>query len=204
MPLRPRFLHPSMCLLPAMDEDIHRDIHLDHRPITPHSCKHCRRVVLRRENCIQLPSRIKLPHTISELRQAIEDGCELILLFASAKQPGHLLVCSGCSDCEDHQASHIRELVERKYTFPLSYGGLRSDYSSILDRLKSLRSLWGHGGFWIELHPHYYGEGPTTYYGEGPTTLDFKYKDLFKMRLIPSVDMTATGVTGVSSNGRNH
>ena len=168
-----------------------------HQPITPHSCKHCQRIVLRREHFIQLPSRIKLPHTINELRQAIEDRCELILLFASAKQPGHLLVCSGCSDCEDHQASHIRELAGLGYKFLTSHEGPRPYSSSIYDRLNSLRSLWGHGGVWIEL------DSVLVLHGKVPTKLFFKYKDLFKMRLIPSVEMTATGVTGVSSNGRN-
>jgi len=166
-----------------------------HHPIPPHSCKHCQRIVLRRKHFIRLPSRIRLPHTITELRQAIEDRCELILLFASPEQPGHSLICSGCADCEDHQASHIRMLAERGYTFLPSYEGLRSYSSSVYDRLNSLRSLWGHGGVWIELHPYFHGESPTA--------LTFQYKDLFKIRWIPSVYMTATGVTGVLSNGRN-
>jgi len=175
-----------------MDEDNSRDIHLDHHPITPHSCKHCQRIVLRRENFIQLPSLIKLPHTIPELRQAIKDRCELILIFASPEQPGHLLVCSGCPDCKDNQASHNRMLAERAYkSLPSSYEGLWPYSSSVYDRLNSLRSLWGHGGVWIELEENAQGEFPTK--------LTFKYKGLFKMRWIPSVYMCASGVTGVLS-----
>jgi len=130
-----------------------------HHPIPPHSCKHCQRIVLRREHFIQLPSWIKLPHTKTELRQAIKDRCELILLFASPEQPEHLLVCSGCSDCED-----------------------------------SLRSLWGPEGIWIELDARV-ALAPRV-------NLTFKHKDLFKMRFLPSIDMDATGVTGVLSSGR--
>ena len=168
-----------------------------HQSIPPHSCKHCQRIVLRREHFIQLPSRIKLPHSITELRQAIEDRCELILLFASPEQPGHLLVCSGCSDCGDQKTSHIRELARRKYTFLPSYEGLPSYFSSVYDRLNSLRYLWGHGEFWIELDS----------WGKEPASLKLIYQGRFMRRWMmrwidPLYSMEATGVTGVLNNGR--
>ncbi|KAH5069019.1 hypothetical protein HBI56_186060 [Parastagonospora nodorum] len=49
-----------------------------------HSCKHCQRIVLRRENFSEDSFKIKLPHTVSELREGIKNGCALLLqLFVS-------------------------------------------------------------------------------------------------------------------------
>ena len=54
-----------------------------HIPIPPHSCRHCQRVVLRREHFKNMMCRIELPHTVAELEEAITDRCHLIRLFVN-------------------------------------------------------------------------------------------------------------------------
>lgn len=45
-----------------------------------HSCKHCQRIVLRRQNFEAEVCKIRLPHTPLEIRRAVRDGCEVIRL----------------------------------------------------------------------------------------------------------------------------
>jgi len=92
-----------------------------HVPIRPHSCKHCQRIVLRKENITQLPCLIKIPHTIAEIRQAAEDQCELILCFAAALMTSHMLHCSGCSGCIGHRRRHRSMLFGREQSISGRY-----------------------------------------------------------------------------------
>lgn len=51
-----------------------------HIPVPPHSCKHCKRLVLRKKHFRRPLCRIELPHTTAEIEQAIADRCNLIQL----------------------------------------------------------------------------------------------------------------------------
>jgi len=93
-----------------------------HQPIPSHSCKHCQRIVLGEKHFIGTLSCLDLPHTTTEIQQAVDEKCELILLFASAKGPTHSLFCSGCSECESPPARQLNKLAMIKYlpSLPMS------------------------------------------------------------------------------------
>jgi hypothetical protein len=88
-----------------------------HLPIPPHSCKHCERIVLRQEHFNQLPSRVELPHTISEIRQAIEERCGFFMVLVSYTGPHHLVFCSGCPLCTRPQEWRMDKLAMLKRLF---------------------------------------------------------------------------------------
>jgi hypothetical protein len=73
--------------IPTSPDNI-RDDHL-HRPA--HSCKHCQRIVIRREYFTEEIYRIRLLHTANEVRKAVKDGCELIAMFFGMSTPGRTL-----------------------------------------------------------------------------------------------------------------
>ena len=129
-----------------MCDDKYRDIHLDLPPIEPHSCKHCQRIVLRREHFQHESNRVELPHTVNDIRQALKDKCELILLFASAKSPAHTLFCSGCSECADPQTQNLNKVAMLKYA-PSRSTNWFSDPRKIGSYFYKLRSLYTLGPF---------------------------------------------------------
>ena len=83
-----------------------------HHPVPVHSCKHCQRVVLRREHVTQPSCRIYLPHTITEVQRAVGDNCELMMCFAAALWPEHNRHCSGCPGCKDPSLWNMSKLIE--------------------------------------------------------------------------------------------
>ncbi|KAH6870762.1 heterokaryon incompatibility protein-domain-containing protein [Alternaria rosae] len=83
-------------------------------PIEPHSCKHCRRIVLRKKHFLDFANPIKLPHTKSEIREALVDQCMLIRLFASKSAPELFLSCSSCPGCKKAQPRHLNILAMPK------------------------------------------------------------------------------------------
>lgn len=109
------------CVQPSfLDQDTQSslvdDIHLRCPPITPHTCKHCQRVVLREENFTGSPRHLVLPLTVAEVRQAIEEQCDFFKLFLSSRFYGsyHAVFCSGCDRCSFHMNKLLKLKVQLK------------------------------------------------------------------------------------------
>ena len=170
-----------------------RDVHLDKPPITPHSCKHCQRIVLRREHFTKLQSnRVELPHTVNEIRQAIKDRCELILLFASAESPAHALFCSGCSECGDIGTQNLDKVAMLKYA-PNGSTNWFFDPWKIRSCFYKLRSLCPLGPFSMILER------------DESRNFSLRFDDYSwlqpKHLLSRGVEVKAKGVTGMSDEG---
>jgi hypothetical protein len=117
-----------------------------HLPIPPHSCRHCQRVVLRREHFNQPPSRVELPHTISEIRQAIEERCEFFMPLASNPGPRHIVFCSGCPLCTGPREWRMRRLAILKHILGFARITVSNRYRWIKQAHKfSLKTLWKRG-----------------------------------------------------------
>jgi hypothetical protein len=123
-----------------------------HHPIPPHSCRHCQRVVLRREHFDQPPSRVELPHTISEIRQAIEERCEFFMPLVSAMKPHHLVFCSGCPLCTSPQEWRMDKLTMLKSVLGLARTKVES-YRRTKQAYKfNLKTLWKRGRVSLRLY----------------------------------------------------
>jgi len=173
-----------------------RDIHLDRPPVTPHSCKHCQRVVLRRDHFTKhQPKRVELPHTVNEIRQAINDRCELILLFASAKSPAHALFCYGCFECEDPRAQSLNKVAMLQNGPSLSTKTWFSDRWTMGSYFYKLRSFCTLGPFSMILEKGRF------------QNFSLRFDDYSWLQpthlLSRGLEVRAKGVTGMSDDGSN-
>jgi len=178
------------------DDDEHRNVHLDQPPITPHSCKHCQRIVLRREHFIDPNNRLMLPHTVSEIRHAARSGCDFFRLLASEPGPHHLLFCPGCTKCTGPQDWRINRLALLKRVL----GSKKAEYP--YNGIENIPSYWTKEAYKLKFMACWKRRrvslSMNNYWGWAPPSLELSYHGSWEPIGIPLITQKVIGVEGSS------
>jgi hypothetical protein len=171
-----------------------------HLPIPPHSCKHCQRVVLRREHFTQ-SSCLVLPHTISEIRHAIKERCGFFMPLVLKTGPHHLVFCSGCPLCTGPQEWRMDTLAMLKRVLGLARTEDVSEDEAADDSYRwtkqaykfNLKTLWKRGRVSLRFYTE---EGCLSY-------LEWSYHGWLEPMKIPTPPPIVIGVEGSSRRIRS-